>query len=101
MMGKLAEVTWSTRFQRKRAVRNPDAFAIKIQLTGCGAAGSIFLTGAGKRRPMEDGELWFAGWIRNGNWEYTGVFVIHVIGIDSVIRSKSRQAQALPMKEIL
>src|ERR1700683_2170412 len=101
VMGEFAEVTWSTRFQRTRPVRDPDAFAIKIQLSGRGAASGIFGTGARKQRPMEDGELRFPGWIRNSNGEYTGVFVIHVAGIDSVIRSKSRQAQALPMKEVL
>jgi hypothetical protein len=64
-------------------------------------AGGFFWTSAGKQRPVEDGQFRFPGWIRNGNGEEAGIFVIHVAEFDAVARSKGRQTQALPVKEIL
>src|ERR1035438_7513683 len=69
MRGELAEVVWFTGLQGHRAVRNPDAFPIEIQLTGGGAAGGFLRTSAGKQGPVEHGQLRMPGWIRNGNRE--------------------------------
>jgi hypothetical protein len=84
--------------QGYRTVGNPDAFPIKIHRTRRGAAGGFFWTSAGKQRPVEDGQFRFAGWIRNGNGEEAGIFVIHIAEFDAVARSKGRQTQALPVK---
>jgi CIC family chloride channel protein len=99
---KLAEVTWSTGLQRKRAVGNPDTFAIKVHLTGCGVvAGGFLRTSSGKQRTVEERELRFPRLVRNGNREYAGVFVVDLAGIDAMIRRKGRQPQALPVEEVL
>jgi len=50
---------------------------------------------------VEDGQFRFPRWIRNGNGEEAGIFVIHVAEFDAVARSKGRQTQALPVKEAL
>src|ERR1700683_3532800 len=101
VMRKLVDVIWPTGLEGKRAVGNPDAFAIKVHFTGRFIAGGFLGTSSGKQRPVEDREFRFAAWIRNGNGEYAGVFVIHLAGIDAMIRSKGRQPQALPGEKVL
>ena len=64
-------------------------------------AGDFSWTSAGKQWPVENGQFRFPGWVRNGNGEEAGIFVIHVAEFDAVARSKGRQTQALPVKEIL
>ena len=87
----IRDSTWPAGFQGKRAVGNPDAFAIKVHLTGRGAASSLLRASSGKQRSVQDRELRFPGSIRDGNGKYTGVFVVHVTRIDAMIRSKGRQ----------
>src|ERR1700691_625784 len=70
VMRKLAEVTRSTGLQGKRAVGKPDSHAIKVHFTGRGAAGGFLRTSSGKQGPVEERELRFPGWVRNGNREY-------------------------------
>ena len=93
--GKLAEVIWFTALQGHGAVRNPDAFPVEIHLTGSGVAGGFLGTGAGKERPVEHGQFRLPGWIRDGDGEEAGVFVIHVADIrcpDTGRRSRAPDA---------
>jgi hypothetical protein len=98
---KLAEVTWSAGLQGKRSVGDPDALAIEVHFSGFGVAGGLLGTSSGKQRPVEEREFRFPGWVRNGDREYAGVFVIHLAGIDATIRRKGRQPHALPVEEVL
>ena len=98
--GKLAEVMWFRALQGHGAVRNPDAFPVEIHLTGSGVAGGFLGTGAGKKRPVEHGQFRMPGWIRNGEGEQAGVFVIHVADLGTVISAKSREPHTLPMEEV-
>ena len=100
MMRELAEITWPPpRFQRKRAVGNPDALAVKVHVSGCGAAGGFLGTSSREiAASEEDRKFRFSARVRNGYGKYTGVFVIHVAGVDAVIRSKGRQPYTLPVE---
>jgi hypothetical protein len=50
---------------------------------------------------VKNREFRLPGRIRNGDGKYAGIFVIHVAGIDAMIRRKGREPYALPVKEIL
>ena len=50
---------------------------------------------------MEHGHLHFSGVIGNGDGKEAGILVIHMDEIDAVIRSKGREPQPLPMKQVL
>jgi hypothetical protein len=41
------------------------------------------------------------GWIRNGDWEQAGVFVVHVVKFNALIRSKVCQPKTPPMEEVV
>jgi hypothetical protein len=99
MRGELAEATWFTALQR-RTIGNPDTFPLEIQLTGRGVASSFLGTSAGEKRPMEHGQFRVSGWIRNGDREEAGVFVIHVCEFDALIRAEIREPQALPVEQV-
>ena len=101
MRGELAEAIRFTSLQGHRAVGNPDAFPIEIHLAGRGVAGGFLRASAGKKRPVEHGQFRMPGWIRNGDGEEAGIFVIHVDEFDAVIRAKGREPQTLPVEQIL
>jgi hypothetical protein len=79
MMRKLVDETRLESFQGNRAVGNPDAFAIKIHLTGGGVAGLFLGSGSGKQRPVKQRQLRLPGGIWNGGGEWAGIFVINVL----------------------
>ena len=47
-------------------------------------ANGFLRTSAGKKRPVQDGQLRVPGWIGNRNREETGVLVIHAFELDAV-----------------
>jgi hypothetical protein len=73
----------------------------EIDFTGRGLAGGFLGTRAGEKGAMEHGHLHFPGVIGDGDGEEAGILVVHVNKIDAVIRSKSREPQSLPVKQIL
>ena len=101
MRDEPAEAIRFARLQGHRAVGNPDAFPIEIHVTGRGVAGGFLRTSAGEKRPVKHGQLRMPGWIRNGDGEEAGIFVIHVAEFDAVIRTKGREPQTLPVEEVL
>ena len=50
---------------------------------------------------MKEGHLHLSAVVGDFDWEKTGILVVNMDEIDAVIRSKSRETQALPMKQIL
>ena len=64
-------------------------------------AGGFLRTSAGEKRPVEDGHFRMPGWIRNGDGEQAGVFVVHVVEFDALIRAEAREPEALPVEQIL
>ena len=86
---------------RHRAVGNPDAFMVEIHIAGSVVAGGFLGTSAGKKGAMEEGHLHFSGVIGNGDGEEAGILVVHMDEINAVIRSKGREPEPLPVKQIL
>jgi hypothetical protein len=101
MGGELAETIGSGAFQCHGAIGDPDAFPVEIQFAGRRAPRGFLWTGAGKKRPVENGQLRLPGWIGNGDREEARVFVIHVVKFDTVIRTEGREPQTLPVEEVL
>src|SRR5271165_3887102 len=87
--------------QGHRAIGNPDAFVIEIDEQGLGLAGNFLGTGAGEKRPMNDGQLHLSGMIGNRDGEEAGVLVIHMDEINAIIGFEGSEAQTLPVKQIL
>jgi hypothetical protein len=53
MRGKLTQAVWFTAFQDRRAIGNPDALPIEINLTGSRMASGLLWTSARKKRTVE------------------------------------------------
>ena len=88
-------------FKGHLTIRNPDAFPVDIHLTSRRSAGGFLWTSAREERTVEHRQFRLPGGIGNDDREKAGIFVIHVIEFDTLIRAKLRQPQTLPMEEIL
>jgi len=64
-------------------------------------ANDLLRTSARKKWPVQDGQLRVPGWIRNGDGEEAGVFIVHVGEFDALIGAEIREPQALPVEEVL
>jgi len=73
---------------------------VEIHLTGSGVAGGLLRTSAGEKRPVEHGQFRMSGWIRNGDGEQAGVFVIHVRRSRYLIPAKVARPTRWPMEEV-
>ena len=101
MRGELAEKIGLTAIERHRTVGNPDAFPFEVHFAGRWVAGGFLGTRAGEKRPVEEGHFRMPGRIRNGDGEEAGVFVVHVVEINALIRAEGREPQTLPVEEVL
>ena len=102
MMGhEPTEAIWFSGVQGHWAVRNPDAFPIEIHLARCGLARGFLRASAGKKRPVKHGQFRVPGRVRDGDGKQAGIFVIHVVEFDALIRTESCEPQALSVEEVL
>jgi hypothetical protein len=74
---------------------------IEIEQARIALAGGFLRTGAGEKRPMNDGQLHLPGMIGYGDGEEAGVLVIHMDEINAIIRFEGSEAQTFPVKQIL
>ena len=81
------------------AVGNPDALPMEIRRAGHRVARLFFWTRSWKERPVQNGHFGMPGRIRNGDREQTGVFVVHIVQFNSLIRTKTRQSQTPPVEK--
>jgi hypothetical protein len=65
MRGKPTQAIWFTVFQDRRAIRNPDALPIEINLTGRRMASGLLWTSSRKKRTMEHTQFQFPGGVRD------------------------------------
>src|ERR1017187_1360397 len=101
MGGKMAQMTRITAFNGHGTVGNPDAFPIEIGYARCRGACLFLRTSSGEERPVQDRQCWLSRWIRNGDRKDAGIFVVHAVELNALIRQEGNQPQALPMEQVL
>ncbi len=99
--GEPAEALVLAHFEAHRAVRDPDALAIEIDLASRRLAGGLLRTGAREERPVKHRQLRMARRVGNGDGEEARILVVHVIERDATVRSKRREPETPPVDEIL
>src|ERR1039457_4413264 len=99
MKGKLAGAKWLM-VKGHSTIRNPDAFPVDIHLTSLRSAGGFLGTSTWEERTVKHRQFRLPEWIGNDDWEQAGIFVIHVVEFDTLIRAKLRQPQTPPMEEV-
>src|ERR1035438_10884673 len=76
MRGDPPETIWILMLQRRRAIGNPDAFAIETYYPGQRVAGSFLRPSAGKERPVQHGQLRMPRRVVNRDRKETGILVV-------------------------
>jgi len=101
MRGKLSQAIWFMVFQGRRAIGNPDAFPIEINLTGRWMASGLLWTSARKKRTVEHTQFQFPGGVRDCDREEARIFVIYVAQFNAVPMSVGCEPETLPVEEVL
>src|SRR5271157_6143628 len=101
MQGKVAEVIGLIASVTQWTVGNPDALTMEIHDAGCRLAGRFLRASPGKEGPVEDGHCRFPIRIGNGDGEDAGIFVVHAVELDALVRTEGREPQTLPVEQVL
>ncbi len=80
------------------AIRDPDAFAVNIHRTRRGLPHLLFRARAREQRPVHERDGGLAEGIGNERGKHTGIFVVHTIKGDTIIRMKGCEPDSTPAK---